>query len=57
MEKQSKIAYGQLKVHFKLSCQSYRIKPAMIADYLKAVNKDGGRIIQGKTSLVIPKSD
>ncbi|MFC1846692.1 MaoC family dehydratase N-terminal domain-containing protein [Chloroflexota bacterium] len=40
MEKQDKIAYRQLKAGFELPCRSYQIKPAMIADYLRAVDED-----------------
>ncbi len=52
MKKPDKVSYKQLEVGFELPCRSYEIKPAMIADYLRAVEEDGGLYNNG--NLVPP---
>ena len=42
MKKADKVSYKQLEVGLELPRRSYEIKPSMIADYLKAVEEDGG---------------
>jgi hypothetical protein len=41
MKKQAKIPYNQLKVDFELPRADYKLEPAMVTAYLKAVKENG----------------